>query len=572
MTEPSTTTTASTTRTTAQAVEGELALATLTTTVDNALEEREDDYGVHVVHAAPHVTRAEPLVQGGGQEGHIEGEDSGRDTSHSQIDENALQESRIHETVAEEHAHEHHRHGRVLDNGGDGHPTSVDMLMSLFDHLDLGAIMHHLSEEDADEVENTDQEDLTTAESTSTIQTTSSSPVTTQPKTRDLEVKLVRVDTAAPITTVSTTPSSPSTEEDAVTTTATTFATTTTTSKVSTKGREEDKVHVVLPEGYTTKGSPPERSTTKPPRSSRKSHPLSTTVTTTGPARNTFSMPEPVYTATETTTATSKSKELNDSPIRPFDSSTREKIRAKLRSEQDSSTFEVLEAINSKTLAEARAATDRESRAREMALKALAAKEALFQRLRATSTTTARPTTTAAPIPEDSLVDRRKVLFSQRATTKRPTLPKGKAAVLTAEQAKKQQILEEIRRNKQSPRPSRPKPKVKSLSLSQPRVSSLTERLRPSLSILSSARSKASSSSASQQPNHRRPKTVSDLLRSSQAAAKRQKVGEAAPMDKEAARRERSSSQARPPSSSQPSVSAEEIRQRLRCKLMRGHC
>ena len=77
---------------------------------------------------------------------------------------------RIHETVAEEHAHEHHRHGRVLDNGGEGHPTSVDMLMSLFDHLDLGAIMHHLSEEDADEVENTDQEDLTTAESTSTIQ------------------------------------------------------------------------------------------------------------------------------------------------------------------------------------------------------------------------------------------------------------------------------------------------------------------------------------------------------------------------------------------------------------------
>ena len=48
-----------------------------------------------MVHAAPHVTRAEPLVQGGGQEGHIEGEDSGRDTSHSQIDENALQESRF---------------------------------------------------------------------------------------------------------------------------------------------------------------------------------------------------------------------------------------------------------------------------------------------------------------------------------------------------------------------------------------------------------------------------------------------------------------------------------------------
>merc|ERR1719323_2273142 len=78
--------------------------------------------------------------------------------------------------------------------------------------------------------------------------------------------------------------------------------------KVSTKGEKEDKVHVVLPEGYTTKGSLPERSTTKPPRSMRKSHPLSTTatVTTTVPTRNTFSMPEPVYTATEITTTTTE--------------------------------------------------------------------------------------------------------------------------------------------------------------------------------------------------------------------------------------------------------------------------
>lgn len=60
--------------------------------------------------------------------------------------------------------------------------------------------------------------------------------------------------------------------------------------KVSTKGEMENKVHVVLPEGYTTKGSLPERSTTKPPRSMRKSHPLSTTVTVTStvPTRNTF--------------------------------------------------------------------------------------------------------------------------------------------------------------------------------------------------------------------------------------------------------------------------------------------
>ena len=52
-------------------------------------------------------------------------------------------------------------------------------------------------------------------------------------------------------------------------------------------------------------------------------------------------MPEPVYTATETTAATTTAEESNDSPIRPFDSSTREKIRAKLKSQQDSSTFEV---------------------------------------------------------------------------------------------------------------------------------------------------------------------------------------------------------------------------------------
>ena len=194
------------------------------------------------------------------------------------------------------------------------------------------------------------------------------------------------------------------------------------------------------------------------------------------------------------------------------------------------SSFEVLEAINSKTVAEAKAAKERESRAREMALKALAAKEALLQRLRATSTTTPRPTTVAAPIPEESLVDRRKALFTQRATTERPKLPKGKAAVLTAEQVrcriqvkcchkddhlknvnpfpqqvKKQQILDEIRKNKHSPRP---KQTVKSLS-PKPRVSSLTERLRPSLSIKSSPHNPIGN-------HHRRPKTVTDLLRSSQ--------------------------------------------------------
>ena len=51
-------------------------------------------------------------------------------------------------------------------------------LMSVIDHLDLGAIMQHLrvekENEDAgrklDEVENSEVEDLTTAESISTIQ------------------------------------------------------------------------------------------------------------------------------------------------------------------------------------------------------------------------------------------------------------------------------------------------------------------------------------------------------------------------------------------------------------------
>ena len=95
--------------------------------------------------------------------------------------------------------------------------------------------------------------------------------------------------------------------------------------------------------------------------------------------------------------------------------------------------FEVLEAINSKTLAAAKAAQERESKAREMALKAIAAKEVLLQRLRAT-TTTAATTTSAPPESGDSLLDRRTALFNKRATTKRPRLPKGKEAVLTAGQ------------------------------------------------------------------------------------------------------------------------------------------
>ena len=67
--------------------------------------------------------------------------------------------------------------------------------------------------------------------------------------------------------------------------------------QVSTKGVKEDNVHVVLPEGYTTRGSPPEQSTTKPPRSMRKSHPLSTTVkVTTDSPRNTFRDPKDVKT------------------------------------------------------------------------------------------------------------------------------------------------------------------------------------------------------------------------------------------------------------------------------------
>ena len=76
---------------------------------------------------------------------------------------------------------ERDRHGRILEHGGDGHPSSVDMLMSVIDHLDLGAIMQHLRVEEEkddtdsllDEVENSEVEDLTTAESINTIQVTS---------------------------------------------------------------------------------------------------------------------------------------------------------------------------------------------------------------------------------------------------------------------------------------------------------------------------------------------------------------------------------------------------------------
>ena len=73
---------------------------------------------------------------------------------------------------------ERDRHGRILEHGGDGHPSSVDMLMSVIDHLDLGAIMQHLRVEEEKEdtgtqlvqVDNSEVEDLTTAESIRTIQ------------------------------------------------------------------------------------------------------------------------------------------------------------------------------------------------------------------------------------------------------------------------------------------------------------------------------------------------------------------------------------------------------------------
>ena len=73
---------------------------------------------------------------------------------------------------------ERDRHGRILKHGGDGHPSSVDMLMSVIDHLDLGAIMQHLRVEEEKEetgtqlvqVDNSEVEDLTTAESIRTIQ------------------------------------------------------------------------------------------------------------------------------------------------------------------------------------------------------------------------------------------------------------------------------------------------------------------------------------------------------------------------------------------------------------------
>ena len=74
---------------------------------------------------------------------------------------------------------ERDRHGRILKHGGDGHPSSVDMLMSVIDHLDLGAIMQHLRVEEEEkedtngqivQVDNSEVEDLTTAESIRTIQ------------------------------------------------------------------------------------------------------------------------------------------------------------------------------------------------------------------------------------------------------------------------------------------------------------------------------------------------------------------------------------------------------------------
>ncbi len=163
---PTTTTTTSTSTTeettlTEEFVEPTSSLPTTTletTTEDDVVEEEDAEEQdsedgeerfdtVFVVEAMPAVPKAEPLVDEKKKlvirvEEKEEDTDEQKTSGEDEASGNALQESRIHETV-----HEHGgRHATLM-----GKPSSVDMLMSLIDHLDLGAIMDHLGGGDGDD-------------------------------------------------------------------------------------------------------------------------------------------------------------------------------------------------------------------------------------------------------------------------------------------------------------------------------------------------------------------------------------------------------------------------------------
>ncbi len=254
------------------------------------------------------------------------------------------------------------------------------------------------------------------------------------------------VHTAVPdLTAESSTATASSSSTSSATTTTTVEDTTTTV----TEEEEEENVHVVLPVGWSTKPATP--GTTKPPRRFRtQSHPFSTQRTTTTAAVTTT---VGAFSERNTTQGDLPTTTENSTHPTPQFTSLRDRIRQRLRAgdkaNKKESTFDVLKAINSKTLAEAKAAKEREAKAREEARKALAAKEALMEKLRAKTSeattteeddTTEEATasyelTTLTPVIEvKSLVDRRKELFLKRTTTRRPVAQKGKTAVLSAEQ------------------------------------------------------------------------------------------------------------------------------------------
>jgi hypothetical protein len=491
------------------------------------LSEEDDDATVFVVQAVSAEPKAEPLVDSSDQE----------KTEKDEVGGNALQESRIHETITSNHNHSHRKEKMI------GKPSSVDMFMSLMEHLDLGAIMHHMSGEDENK-----------EETTTTTTTTASFYPTTTTRRKELEVRLVRKDKST--TTTTETPSSiPGTEEQQDFTVHTAVppteeeeeaeereSTTTEASTTTATTTQEENVHVVLPVGWTTKSDRPAPKRTTNAPSARK-HPLSTFKTTT----TRISMATPTTATEEPEEFSTTTRSSNLASIRPF-TSDRDRIRQRFRSSDRSSsesTLDVLEAINSKTLADAKAARERDTNAREEARKTLAARESLQDKQKIT--TTEAPDVSEKETPNDdvedstsqvdvgSLVDRRNQLFSRRTSTRRSrTQPVTKASVLSAEQAKKQQILEEIRRNKKNPQ--RPKSLLKK---------------RPSASGLFRQPSSISSLSVRLQ-GQRRPKTAEDIARSSSSKKRQVEV-----------KAEQASSIL---------SSAEQSRKNLRCKLFRNSC
>ena len=430
-----TTTTSSTPTTTASSAEDDQDFSTKISVVvgsstsvvaGNTFEEEDEETGekVFVVQAvaAPVVNDVpdpQPLV----------------DINSIDEDESPVQESRVHATIAvkeEEETPEEDNNASEEETNLEGgnekkeevkEHSSFDMIMKVIDHLNLHALMHHISDNEV-EVDEAATEPSTTPATTTT---TTSTEAEVGDKISTTEASTASEDT--------TQVASASTTTEAVPTT------TTDQSEVRTK---ISPVQVVLPSGWTTEMP----TTTEEGAAETTTIASATTTSRASPDESAAVSTTTVATTTDTvtTTTTSRTKpriiikpvspvqEDEDDDIKPaFVPSKRTRIRQRLRS--GLSGVNVLKLINQKgpkTLAELRAEVKQDSVSVPPPAVLLIKK----------------------PTKEDvsKLVDRRKQLFSaRRTTTKRPSTPKARTTSSpssSVEQVKKNKILEEMKKKK----------------------------------------------------------------------------------------------------------------------------